>query len=84
MVKKSIDKFKVYKNVFDEFTLKTLFKLSSQGHYDELMTPEQIGKESNIFLASTDSDDYVVVKIYRLQTCNFNKMFSYIYINCNS
>ncbi len=78
MVKKSKDKFKIYKNVFDEFTLKTLFKLSSQDHFDELMSPVRIGKESNIFLAETKHNEYVIVKIYRLHSCNFNQMFSYI------
>ncbi len=74
---KSLEKFKIYKNVFDEFTLRTLFKLSSEGHFDELLSPVMIGKESNIFLASS-GQDHVIVKIYRLHSCNFNKMFSYI------
>ena len=78
MVKKSPQKFKIYKNVFDEFTLKTLFKLSSQGHFDDLLSPVMIGKESNIFLADTKDKEYVIVKIYRLHSCNFNKMYSYI------
>jgi len=78
MVKRSIDKFKIYKNVFDEFTIENLFKLSSQGHFDELISPVKIGKESNIFLASSYEGDPVIVKIYRLHSCNFNKMFSYI------
>jgi len=78
MVKKSPDKFKIYKNVFDEFTLKALFKLSSQGHFDELLSPVMIGKESNIFLAETKDNEYVIVKIYRLHSCNFNQMYSYI------
>jgi RIO kinase 1 len=78
MAKKSPDKFKIYKNVFDEFTIKTLFKLSSQGHFDDLISPVMIGKESNVFLAETKDKDYVIVKIYRLHSCNFNKMYSYI------
>jgi RIO kinase 1 len=72
------EKFKIYKNVFDEFTLATLFKLSSQDHFDELEIPIRIGKEANIFLASKKEGDYVIVKIYRLASCNFNKMYSYI------
>ena len=78
MVKKSKDKFKIYKNVFDEFTLKAVFKLSSQGHFDELVSPVMIGKESNIFLAETKTEEFVIVKIYRLHSCNFNQMYSYI------
>ena len=78
MAKKSPEKFKIYKNVFDEFTIKTLFKLSSQGHFDDLIGPVMIGKESNVFLADTKDDEEVIVKIYRLHSCNFNKMYSYI------
>jgi RIO kinase 1 len=78
MAKKSPEKFKVYKNVFDNFTAKTLFKLNTQGHFSELISPVMIGKESNVFLAEKDKNEYVIVKIYRLQTCNFNQMYSYI------
>ncbi|MBN2368374.1 serine protein kinase RIO [Candidatus Woesearchaeota archaeon] len=78
MAKRSIEKFKIYKNVFDEFTLRTLFKLSSQEHFENLVSPIMIGKESNIFLAETMEQEYVIVKIYRLHSCNFNQMFSYI------
>jgi RIO kinase 1 len=78
MTNVSKEKFKIYKNVFDEFTLQTLFKLSVQEHFDELLSPVKIGKESNIFLAETKSEEHVIVKIYRLQSCNFNKMYSYI------
>jgi RIO kinase 1 len=78
MVREKSEKFKIYKNVFDDFTIATLFKLSSQEHFDELLTPVMIGKESNVFLAETKEKDYVIVKIYRLHSCNFNKMYSYI------
>ncbi|MBT4858629.1 serine protein kinase RIO [archaeon] len=78
MAKRSIEKFKIYKNVFDEFTLAVLFKLSTQGHFDELTSPVMIGKESNVFLANTEDKGQVIVKIYRLHSCNFNQMFSYI------
>ncbi|MEM4336422.1 MAG: serine protein kinase RIO [Candidatus Woesearchaeota archaeon] len=71
------EKFKVYKNVFDNFTEQTLNKLSSQGHFEELKSPIFVGKESNVFLASKRSE-FVIVKIYRLESCDFNKMFDYI------
>ncbi|MBN1502834.1 serine protein kinase RIO [Candidatus Woesearchaeota archaeon] len=73
----SKEEWKVYKNVFDKFTIHTLFKLISQGHFDGLHGPHKIGKESNIYLAEKDKR-FVIVKIYRLETCNFNKMYSYI------
>jgi len=73
----SKEKFKTLKNVFDLFTEKNLFKLISQGYIDGLHSPLSIGKEANLFTAQK-SDTTRVVKIYRLQTCDFNKMFDYI------
>jgi RIO kinase 1 len=73
----SKEKWKVWGNVFDEFTFRTLFKLASQGHFEELKSPVSIGKESNVFSAKTD-DGKIIVKIYRLETCDFNRMYDYI------
>jgi RIO kinase 1 len=77
MAKKSREDWKVYKNVFDNFTERTIFDLTGQGHFDELSSPIALGKEANIFTANK-KDDLVIVKIYRLESCNFNKMYSYI------
>ncbi|MFH1770534.1 MAG: RIO1 family regulatory kinase/ATPase [archaeon] len=72
------EKWKVYKNVFSEFSLRTLFKLSSEGHFEELGSPIMIGKEANVFSATTKNREKIIVKIYRLENCNFNKMYQYI------
>ena len=73
----SKEKWKTWGNVFDGFTLRTIFKLISQGHFKELKSPLFIGKESNVFSAKTDKG-LVVVKIYRLEACDFNRMYDYI------
>ncbi|MBN1792478.1 serine protein kinase RIO [Candidatus Woesearchaeota archaeon] len=81
MQKNPRQEWKVYKNVFDQFTLQVLEKLRGQGHYDELKSPIALGKEANIFSAvkgSRESERKVIVKIYRLENCNFNKMYSYL------
>jgi len=78
---KSKEKWKVYKNVFSEFSLRTLFKLSSEGHFEELMKPISTGKEANIFSANTKDGKTIIVKIYRLENCNFNKMYEYIAVD---
>jgi len=72
------EKFKTYKNVFDEFTLRNLFKLSSQGYFDVLESPISKGKESNVFSALTKDKKRVILKIYRLETCDFNRMYDYL------
>ncbi len=77
MPKISKEKWKTWGNVFDEFTLITLLKLISQGHFDRMQSPLFIGKESNVFTA-LKGDKRIIVKIYRLETCDFNKIYSYI------
>lgn len=75
--RKGREEWKIYKNVFDSFTERAIFNLSNQGYFDELIQPIALGKEANVFLA-TRGDGFVAVKIYRLENCNFNKMYSYI------
>jgi RIO kinase 1 len=68
---------KIYQNVFDNFTERTLFKLMSQKHFDGLIGPVQIGKEANVFLAQKGKDK-IIVKIYRIENAEFKRMFEYI------
>ena len=72
------EKFKTKHGVFDEFTNRTLFKLITEGHFEGLESPINIGKESNVFSAIAKEGHRVIVKIYRLETCDFNIMHSYI------
>lgn len=71
------ERFKTLKSVFDEFTSRSLFELQSRGVFEEPLSPFKVGKESNIFLASKDSRK-IIVKIYRVQNCDFKRMFAYI------
>jgi len=76
--KEGREKFKTMHDVFDEFTNRTIFKLITEGHFRGLESPINIGKESNVFSALTSEGNKVIVKIYRLETCDFNTMYSYI------
>lgn len=76
MVKQAKEKYKTNKYVFDNFTERNLFKLSSE-YFDELESPIAMGKEANIFTARK-SDKKIIVKIYRLTTCDFFKMHDYL------
>ncbi len=78
MPKRAKEKFKTKHDVFDDFTNRTLFKLITEGHFYGLESPIRIGKESNVFSALTKDERRVIVKIYRLETCDFNRMFDYI------
>jgi RIO kinase 1 len=75
-VRKTTDT-KTFKAVFDNFTNVTILKLISKGHLDGLEGPISIGKEASIFLARAQKE-LVVVKIYRMATCDFNRMYDYI------
>jgi RIO kinase 1 len=78
---KSQERFKTSKGVFDDFTERNLFELHSRGVFDELLSPLKVGKESNVFIAIKHHDDKIekrIVKIYRQQNCDFNRMFEYI------
>ncbi len=81
-VRKSREEWKIYGNVFDEFTREVIFRLASQGFFDELKSAIALGKEANIFTATAgrqaESAEQVIVKIYRLENCNFKKMYDYL------
>ncbi|MCK4669557.1 MAG: serine protein kinase RIO [Nanoarchaeota archaeon] len=77
MAKKTKEEWKVFENVFDQFTIRTLQSLSGKGHFDGLKSPISLGKEANVFTAEK-GDDLVCVKIYRLESTNFNAMYKYI------
>lgn len=72
------EKFKTMHNVFDEFTNRNLYKLMSEGHFKGLVGQLNMGKESNVFIAEREDGSYVIIKIYRLENCDFNKMYDYL------
>lgn len=77
MAKIAREKFKTMGNVFDLHAEGIIFKLISEGHFDGLESPISKGKEANIFTA-LKAGKRVIVKIYRLETCDFNRMYDYI------
>ncbi len=68
---------KTFKDVFDNFTNVTILKLISKGQLDGLESPISIGKEANIFSAMAQGER-VMVKIYRINVVDFNKMYDYL------
>jgi RIO kinase 1 len=70
--------WKVYGNVFSKHSIDLLFQMSSQGYFEDLESTISVGKEANIFTALTKSDKRIIVKIYRLENCNFSKMYEYL------
>jgi RIO kinase 1 len=71
------EEWKTFGDVFDQFTKRNIFKLSSQEYIDALESPLHIGKEANVFSAIRGKSKRVV-KIYRLSTCDFKRMYDYL------
>lgn len=72
----SKNKFIAFGNVFDESVRHALFKLSSQGYFEEMASPISIGKESNVFTVTSHAG-HRCVKIYRT-SASFKKMYDYM------
>jgi len=75
---KGVEDRRVGSEVFDELTLKTLYKLANSGYLAVLNGAVSTGKEANVFKGITDNEEFVAVKIYRVATSDFKKMQYYI------
>jgi RIO kinase 1 len=74
---KDADEFKVRDDVFDEVTLLALYKLVHKKRLSAIGGAISTGKEANVYLAEANGRD-VAIKIYRIQTANFNTMNTYL------
>lgn len=73
---------KIYAEVLDGRTLKTLYKLSAKGYITALGGVVSTGKEANVFYADGVFEGRKVqmaVKIYRIETSEFEKMDEYLF-----
>jgi len=77
MAKTARERFKTMHDVFDDFTNRNIYKMISQGYFEGMIGPISIGKESNVFAAKT-KDGKVIVKIHRLETSDFNRIYDYL------
>ncbi|WP_455645223.1 serine protein kinase RIO [Methanosphaera sp.] len=75
---KSVEDKQVSSEVFDDKTLKVLYKLAKQGYINSLNGVISTGKEANVFLGMDDDGNSVAVKIYRVVTLDFKKIKEYI------
>jgi RIO kinase 1 len=75
---KEADDFKVRTEVFDELTLKALYRLASSGLIQALGGPISTGKEANVFHAEGPRERELAIKIYRIKTSDFKAMHDYI------
>ncbi|WP_198324664.1 serine protein kinase RIO [Methanopyrus sp. KOL6] len=76
-LEKTLEDLKVEEEVFDQYTLMTLYELSRRGYIDGLMGFVKTGKEANV-VRGIRGDELVAVKIYRVATSDFRRMWRYI------
>ncbi len=75
---KDADQMKVLENVFDDQTLLALYKLVHKGKISAIGGSISTGKEANVFYAEDSEGKSIVIKIYRIQSANFNTMGEYM------
>ena len=75
---KDDDDKKVASEVFDDKTLKTLYKRANHNYLDILNGAISTGKEANVLKGLKDDGSIIAVKIYRIATSDFKKMNYYI------
>ncbi len=80
---KDSEERKIYAEVLDLRTLKTLYKLSAKGYIKAMGGVISTGKEANVFYADGVDEEGneipVAVKIYRIETSEFHKMDEYLF-----
>lgn len=68
---------KIERGVFDRRTMLILYNLLNKNIIEEVIGITKEGKES-IILAGKAKDNYVAIKIYRTEACNFKTMWKYL------
>ena len=75
---KQKEEFKIFKEVFDIPTMKTIAKLASDGYIDYMLGIVSTGKEANVYLAKDPDGKSIALKVYRMETSEFQHMYKYI------
>lgn len=69
---------KTINEVFDESTMKVLYKLMTQGIFDYVDYPISTGKEAKVFRAVNSEGEVLAIKIMRINTAVFKDYRQYI------
>lgn len=69
--------FKIFRGVFDEHTMLILYRLLNKNRISvESLIKE--GKESVILSGKTKEGDWIAIKVYRTEACDFKSMWKYL------
>lgn len=69
---------KNFQNVFNQETVRALYKLADQGHFKVLHGFVKQGKESNVCVAERKDGTTLAVKIYMVEAGGYRKMSKYL------
>lgn len=69
---------KVVEGILDLNTVKAIYKLQSKGVVDNLLGVVKEGKESAIIVAMDKEDRKIIIKVYKINASQFQKMQNYI------
>jgi RIO kinase 1 len=75
--RESYKELKIVHGVFDEHTLMTLYRLLSKNDISVVSMFEE-GKEAVILSGITEQKEWVAIKVYRVEACDFKKMWVYL------
>ena len=69
---------KTFAKVFNKATVGVLHKLSTKGYFDVLEHVVSTGKEAHVFRAVDSAGNHKAVKVYKVDTSDFNRMHAYL------
>lgn len=72
------DAEKVFASVFGRRTLMTLYKMMNDKVFSVMYGEISVGKEANVFMAETEEGKPLILKIYRIEAADFNKILPYV------
>jgi len=72
------EKFKIERKVFDRKTLLAIFRLMNKGYVKTVESLVKEGKESCVLSAKDKKGNWVALKVYRVEHCDFKSMWKYL------
>jgi RIO kinase 1 len=69
---------RIFDKVFDKTAIETLHYLAHKGYFNKVEFVISTGKEAHVFRAVDASENFRAVKIYKIETSDFNNMAKYL------
>jgi len=72
------EKFKIERKVFDRRTILAIIKLMNKGYVKVVESLIKEGKESCVLSGKDKNDNWIALKVYRTEYCDFKNMWKYL------